>query len=169
MAKHHVTAHSAAFNTISTNNPSDSTERRICMFSMLITALIVATSQQRIFESATHDALARRNANSAWEQVQKRATALVRLEATTPEARALSGFAMVIKTLADKRTTPLGASFLQSLLRDPDDLIVLLYKAETPLADRLMCAAFNAIDRLSTLRAFSAMPPAPQPMLAEAA
>lgn len=172
MATLHVAAPRAAFNAASALFPNtDSSDgakdiRVIDRFSVLITALAVARVQQRRLDAAAHEPMLRRAAQTAWASVIFRSQRLIQNAGGSDEDRAFAAFALVIERLATARGTSSGIAFHQSLLRDPADLLGLFRHARSDRADALMCAAFNAIDQLTTLKAFGARPASPDPIAA---
>jgi hypothetical protein len=172
MADFHVAAHGAAFNgavALPSNIPSTGaaqTLRVMDRFSALLTAFAVAHAQQRRVEAAAHEPILRSAAQTAWTTVIFRAQRLIQSASGSAEDRAFVAFALVIERLAAARSTPSGVAFHQNLLADPADILGLFRHARSDRADTLMCAAFNAIDQLTTLKAFGARPAAPDPIAA---
>jgi len=164
MATLNVAAPRAAFNGASALFPntdgSDGAKdmRVIDRFSVLLTALAVARIQQRRVEAAAHEPILRSAAEAAWASVAFRAQRLIQSASGSGEDRAFVAFALVIERLAAARGTQSGIAFHQNLLADPADILGLFRHARSDRADRLMCAAFNAIDRLSELGVFGARP-----------
>lgn len=170
MAELHVAAHSAAINgacavaTAKSAPTTDAPRRLSDVFSLLLTTFTVAIAQQRQFEAAAHDRLLKRHADAAWTAVSSQATRLIKIAGEDAEDRALVALALVIHRLAELRGTRAGAAFHRRLMADPVEVIGLFRHARSHRGDMLMPAAFNAIDRLSELRAFGAQPPRPEPM-----
>lgn len=170
MAELHVAAHSAVYNGACAVVPAKSAPtikapRRVSdRFSVLLTTFTVAIAQQRRFEAAAHDRLLKYHADAAWAAVSGQATQLIKRAGPDAEDRALVALALVIHRLAELRGTRAGAAFHRGLMADPIELIALFRHARSHRGDMLMPAAFNAIDRLSELRAFGAQPPRPEPM-----
>ena len=171
MAKTDVTAPGAAINTISQNtctSGAPGNAKLAQLFSMMLTALAVATAQQRRFEAAPHDRLSLRHADAAWRTLMRMAQAVIDDPITSSEDQAFRAFAMVIHKLADMRGTRAGAAFYKELMADPADLLGLFRHAQSARSDRLFAAAFSAIDKLSTLRLFRTLPPGAAAMMAAA-
>lgn len=167
MATRHVTARSAASNTIPTDNfgAADAKIRRPSdRFSLLLTSLIVASTQQRAREAATHERMLKRHADDAWRVVESAASRITATAPLSDEDRAFFALALVIARLASTRGQPAGYRFHRELMDDPSGLIGLFRHARCQRSARLMAAAFNSIDRLSELRAFSAQPQGPEPL-----
>ena len=170
MADFHVAAHGAAINSTCAVPPANSaqttrTPRRVSdRFSVLLTTLSVAIAQQRRLEAAAHDRLLKRHADAAWAAVSSQTKRLVQIGDPDAEDRAFIALALVINRLAELRGTRAGVEFRRGLMADPIELIALFRHARSHRSDMLMAAAFNAIDRLSELRAFGARPPRPEPM-----
>lgn len=162
MADLHVAAPHAAFNGAVALNPdiiegkAAEAGRSVDRFSVLLTALAVATVQQRRLESASHEPMLRRAADAAWTSVAVRAKWLIKAAGESAEDRAFVGFALVIAKLAALRGTRQGLAFHRSLMSDPADLLCLFRHASSHRSDALMAAGFNAIDRLAGLKAFGA-------------
>jgi hypothetical protein len=171
MAKTDVTAPCAAFNTISQNTCNSGaagTAKLAQLFSMMLTALAVATAQQRRFEAMPNDRLLQRHADAAWRILMRMAQAVIDDPITSSEDQACRAFALVIHKLADMRGTRAGQAFHQELMADPTDLLGLFRHAQSARSDRLFAAAFSAIDRLSTLHLFRTLPPGAAAMMAAA-
>lgn len=170
MANVHVAAHGAAFNSICAVSPAKSAaatrapQRVSDRFSLLLTTFTVAIAQQRRLETAAHDRLLKCHADAAWAAVSTEATRLIKAAGEDAEDRAFVALALVINRLAKLRGTRAGVEFHRGLMADPIELIALFRHARSHRGDMLMPAAFNAIDRLSELRAFGAQPPRPEPM-----
>jgi hypothetical protein len=167
MATMHVTARSAAINPSPDTNFGASGPKALRLsdqLSLLITALSVATAQQRASEAARHERLLRHHADDAWRTVESAANRLIETPRMTDEDRAFIALGLVIARLAQTRSTPAGYRFHRDLMNQPSDLIGLFRHARCPRSARLMAAAFNAIDRLSALRAFGARPQGPEPI-----
>jgi hypothetical protein len=174
MADLHVAAPRAAFNGAVALNPdiiegtAAEAGRTVDRFSVLLTALAVATVQQRRLEASAHEPMLRRAAKAAWTSVACLARRLIKAAGASAEDRAFVGFALVIANLATLRGTRQGLAFHRSLMSDPADLLCLFRHASSHRSDALMAAAFNAIDRLSQLHGFGNRPPRPEPVAAAA-
>jgi hypothetical protein len=170
MADLHVAAHSAAINSTCAVSPANSApatrapQRVSDRFSVLLTTFTVAIAQQRRLETAAHDRLLKCHADAAWAAVSSQTKRLVQIVGTDAEDRAFIALALVVNRLAELRGTRAGVEFHRGLMADPIELIALFRHARSHRGDMLMPAAFNAIDRLSELRAFGAQPPRPEPM-----
>jgi len=162
MADFHVAARGAAFNGAVALNPdiiegkAAKAGRTVDRFSALLTALAVATAQQRRLEASAHEPMLHRAAEAAWTNVAFRAKGLIKAAGASAEDRAFVGFALVIANLAALRGTRQGLAFHSSLMGDPADLLCLFRHASSHRSDALMAGGFNAIDRLSQLQAFGA-------------
>lgn len=162
MADLHVAARGAAFNAAVAHNPTLTDEnaaectRTSDRFSVLLTAMAVATAQQRRLEAAAHEPMLRRAAEAAWASVDVRAQKLIKNAGTSSEDRAFVTFALVTAKLAALRGTRQGVAFHRSLMNDPAEILGLFRHASSNRCDMLMAAGFNAIDRLAGLKAFGA-------------
>jgi len=165
MANTHVAARSAAINPI----PNDNCERAVSapprlsdQMSMLLTALIVATAQQRAREAAAHERLLKRHADDAWQAVLNAAHRIIETAPKNNEDRAFIALALVTARFVHTRGTTPGYHFHRELMDDPSDMLGLFRHARSQRSARLMASAFSAFDRLSDLRAFGAPPQGPE-------
>lgn len=162
MADFHVAAHAAAINDICVVSPQIPFETASApkspsdAFSMLLTSCTVAIAQQRRQEAAPHDQLLKHHADAAWGAVSRHANRLVEAAGSDTEDRAFVAMTLVINRLVDLRGTRAGATFRTELMADPVELIGLFRHARSHRSERLMAAAFNVIDNLGGLKAFSA-------------
>jgi hypothetical protein len=126
MAKMHVTAHSAAINPIPNNTCEGANPvppRLSDLMSMLLTALIVATAQQRAREAAAHERMLKRHAEDAWQAVLNAADRIIETTPNGNEDRAFIALALVTARFVHTRGTPAGYRFHSELMTDPADIL----------------------------------------------
>ena len=155
MTKYHVSARAAENNNAPQTSTASQSSNCLDRFSKLITAVIVARAQQRMFEDLRHDETAFRNAQIAWRFVDKQADQLVEISSEDEEVIAIRIFATIFQRLARQTGTYAGREFLAEILNDPEPILRLFRFAGSDRCDRLMSSAFQQIDALIVLDAFS--------------